>query len=241
MKKIFQLNGTTNVEKITRYKRTTITLNKNSQKVVLSDLKTNDYFWSDIVFDENYVVVYSRGCMINRIPLNIEVAYDLKEERMLDLSNKKIKILLEYMFISKRGFELTEILTFINKKDLQILDEESKGELKRILTIGNDSITDDEVINYILKNYPIFLNYRNLKEPLTVTEYKNIEKEIGQDIFRFHLMPQNLKFIEKENQVVEKQTNGNEDSNYVRNTDENFRTNFPEEKGPTLVKKIKKQ
>ena len=70
--------------------------NKNSQKVVLSDLKTNDYFWSNVVFDENYVVVYSRGCMVNQIPLNIEAAYDIKEERLLDLSYKKLKVILEY-------------------------------------------------------------------------------------------------------------------------------------------------
>lgn len=142
--------------------------------------------------------------MVNQIPLNIEAAYDIKEERMLDLSYKKLKVILEYMFISKRGFELTDILTLINKEDLQILDEESKGDLKRILTTGNDNITNEEVINYILSKYPMLKKYRNLSGPLSVIEYKKIEEELGQDIFRFHLMPQNLKFIEQENKVVEK-------------------------------------
>ena len=132
MKEIYKLNDAISVEKKKQFKRTIITLNNNSQKVVLSDLKTDDYFWSNVVFDENYVVVYSRGCMVNQIPLNIEAAYDIKEGRMLDLSYKKLKVILEYMFISKRGFELTDILTFINNEDLQILDEESKGDLKRI-------------------------------------------------------------------------------------------------------------
>lgn len=200
MKEIYKLNDAISVEKKKQFKRTIITLNNNSQKLVLSDLKTDDYFWSDVVFDENYVVVYSRGCMVNQIPLNIEAAYDIKEKRMLDLSYKKIKVILEYMFISKRGFELTDILTFINKEDLQILDEESKGDLKRILTTGNENITDEEVINYILSKYPIFSKYRNLRGPLSVIEYKNIEEEIGQDIFRFHVMPQSLKFIEQEQQ-----------------------------------------
>ena len=262
MKEIFKLNDTTSVEKKKQFKRTIITLNKNSQKVVLSDLKTDDYFWSDVVFDENYVVVYSRGCMINQIPLNIEAAYDLKEERMLDLSYKKLKVILEYMFISKRGFELTDILTFINKEDLQILDEESKGDLKRILTTGNENITDEEVINYILSKYPIFSKYRNLRGPLSVIEYKNIEEEIGQDIFRFHLMPQSLKFIEQENQVVEKQkfdvlavpcsrpfvvaadkaeefknsTTSREDAEFVRELAEKFRVNNLVEEGPVLRK-----
>ena len=44
MKEIFKLNDTTSVEKKKQFKRTIITLNKNSQKVVLSDLKTDDYF-----------------------------------------------------------------------------------------------------------------------------------------------------------------------------------------------------
>lgn len=203
MKKSIQINDTISIEIRKQFKRTIIVLNKNSQKEVLSDLKTNDYFWSDVVYDENYVVVYSRGCMVNRIPLNIEAAYDIKEERMLDLSNKKLKVLLEYMFISTRGFELTDILTFINRDDLQILDKESKEDLKRILTCGNGNITDEEVFNYILSKYPIFSNYKNLKGPLSVIEYKNIEEEIGQNIFRFHLMPQSLKFIEQMNLVEE--------------------------------------
>ena len=42
---------------------------------------------------------------------------------MLDLSNKKLKVPLEYMFISTRGFELTDILTFINDEDLKILKD----------------------------------------------------------------------------------------------------------------------
>lgn len=258
MKKTIQINDTTSVEMKEKFRRTIITLNKDSKKEILSDLKTDDYFWSDVVFDENYVIVYSRGC----IPLDIEAAYDIKEERLLDLSNKKLKVILEYMFISTRGFELTDILTFINKEDLKILDEESKGDIKRILTSGNDKITDEEVINYILINYPIFSNYRNLRGPLSVIEYKNIAKQIGQEIFRFHLMPQSLKFIEQENQVVEKQkfdvlavpcsrpfvvasdkaeefkkqTTSPEDSAFVRDLAEKFRVNNLVEQGPVLKK-----
>ena len=92
MKEIFRLNDKTSVEKKKQFKRTIITLNKNSQIVVLSDLKTNDYFWSNVVFDENYVVVYSRGCMVNQIPLNIEAAYNIKEKRLIDLDKKNKSI-----------------------------------------------------------------------------------------------------------------------------------------------------
>ena len=197
MKKVIQISNTLSIEMEKRFKRTIISLIKNGHKEIISSLKTDDYFWSNVVYDENYIVVYSRGCMVNQIPLTIECAYDIKEERMLDLSNKKLKVILEYMYISKRGFELTDVLTFINKEDLQILDEESKGDLKRILTCDNNEITDEEVINYIISKYPNLMLFRNLTGPLSVIEYKKIEELVGQNILRFHLMPQNLKFIEQ--------------------------------------------
>lgn len=199
MKKIIKVNEQLSIEVVKKRKRTITSIYDNSIRKVLTDIETNDYFWSKVIFDNNYVVVYSRGCMVNQIPLNIEAAYDIKEKRMLDLSNKKLKVLLEYMFISTRGFELTNILTFINDEDLKILDEESKDDLKRILTCGNSKISDEEVTKYILSKYPILTNYQNLNGPLTVIEYKKIEDEIGQNIFRFHLMPQNLKFLEQLN------------------------------------------
>ena len=197
MKRTIKINDNLSIEETKKRKRTITTVIESGQRKILSDVETNDYFWSKFIFDENYIVVYSRGCMLNQIPLNIEAAYDIKEKRMLDLSNKKLKVPLEYMFISTRGFELTDILTFINDEDLKILNEESKGDLKRILTCGNNKITDEEVIKYILSKYPILEKYRNLKGPLMVIDYKNIEEEIGRKTFRFHLMPQSLKFLEE--------------------------------------------
>lgn len=197
MKRKIEITDNLIVEENKKSKRTITSVIENGERRILTDIKTNDYFWSKIIFDENYIVVYSRGCMVNQIPFNIEAAYDIKEKRILDLSDKKLKVILEYMFINTRGFELTDVLTFINQEDLKILDEESKGDLKRILTSGNSRITDEEVIKYILSIYPILANYRYLKGPLTVIQYKNIEEEIGQEVFRFHLMPQRLKFLEK--------------------------------------------
>ncbi len=199
MKREIKVNNNLSIEENKKRKRTITSIIEDGQRKILADIETDDYFWSKVIFDENYIVVYSRGCMVNQIPLNVEAAYDIKGKRMLDLSNKKLKVLLEYMFISTRGFELTDILTFINDEDLKILDEESKGDLKRILTSGSNKITDDEVIEYIISKYPILANYRNLKGPLTVIDYKNIEEEIGQEIFNFHLMPQSLKFLEQIN------------------------------------------
>ena len=215
MKREIKINDNLSVEENKKRKRTITSIIEDGERKILTDIETDDYFWSKVIYDENYVVVYSRGCMVNQIPLNVEAAYDIKEKRMLDLSNKKLKVLLEYMFISTRGFKLTDILTFINDEDLRILDEESKGDLKRILTCGNNKITDEEVIKYILSKYPILANYRNLKGPLAVIDYKNIEEEIGQEIFRFHLMPRSLKFLEEINLEDIKEDNRNYGQMYV--------------------------
>lgn len=215
MKREIKINDNLSVEENKKRKRTITSIIEDGERKILTDIETDDYFWSKVIYDENYVVVYSRGCMVNQIPLNVEAAYDIKEKRMLDLSNKKLKVLLEYMYISTRGFELTDILTFINDEDLKILDEESKDDLKRILTCGNSKITDEEVIKYILSKYPILANYRNLKGPLTVIDYKNIEEEIGQEIFRFHLMPQSLKFSEEINLEDTNEDNRNYVQMYV--------------------------
>lgn len=215
MKREIKINDNLSVEENKKRKRTITSIIEDGERKILTDIETDDYFWSKVIYNENYVVVYSRGYMVNQIPLNVEAAYDIKEKRMLDLSNKKLKVLLEYMFISTRGFELTDILTFINDEDLKILDEESKDDLKRILTCGNNKITDEEVIKYILSKYPILANYRNLKGPLTVIDYKNIEEEIGQEIFRFHLMPQSLKFLEEINLEDTNEDNRNYCQMYV--------------------------
>lgn len=197
MKRNIKISEDLIVQEAKRKSRVVTSVIRGDKKTILTNIKVNDYFWSKFIFDENYIVVYSRGCIANNIPLNIEAAYDIKENRMLDLSDKKLKVILEYMFISRRGFYLTDVLTFINKDDLKILDEESKGNLKRVLTSGNSKISDEEVIKYILREYPVLKKYRNLKGPLNVIEYKKIEDAIGQTIFKFHLMPQSLKFIEQ--------------------------------------------
>lgn len=197
MKKNIRINEKLELEELKKRGKTIINIYENNVKKVSVIEKTNDYFWVKYVYDENYIIIYSRGCMVNQIPLNIECVYDIKEKRNIDLSNKKLKVLFESMYITKRGFDLSNILDFINDEDLQIINEDEKSDLKIILTCGNIKITDDEVLKYIIEKYPLFNEYRNLKGPLSVIQYKKIEEQIGQDIFRFHLMPQKLNFIEE--------------------------------------------
>ena len=115
MKRIIKLNNNVSVEVKKVEDRTIIILDRNGERVILSDLKTNDTFTSDIVRDDNYVVVYSKGCMMNQIPLVIECAYNIKTDTILNTKkNPKLAENLEMMLISKRCFNIIPIILWLN-------------------------------------------------------------------------------------------------------------------------------
>lgn len=197
MKKVIEISDELAITIVIKKTRTMISICHNDKKTILVDNETDEYFWDGVVFNKDYIVIYSRGCQVNQIPLKIETAYDIKEKRVLNLSNPKIKKAFEDMLIYKRMFELKDILKFINNNNLE--EKEENNDLKTILTCGNNEISDDEVINYILRQYPILSNYRNLNFPLTDIEYEKILGQLGRGTFPLHSMPQNLKFLEQPN------------------------------------------
>lgn len=158
---------------------------------VLSDLETSEYFTSDVKFNEYYIVAYSKGCMANQIPLNIDGAYSIKDKRKLELSNK-LKELLENMLVCCKNFCLTHVLTAINYQDLQLLDVEDADILMNYLSAKNPNISKSEVVDYILQCYPSLKPYANLEGPISVERYKAIEKELGKTSCFFHSMSQDL-------------------------------------------------
>lgn len=149
------------------------------KEVLLSDIETDEYFWNKWVYDENYVVAYSRGCMVNQIPLTVEAAYSIKNKRLLNMQNERIKELLEFMLICKKGFDLTQILTEINSSDLGLLSGDKK-----------------DIMSYILEAYPQLEKYASLTEKLSVSEYHSIEEELGESTFWLYAIPQDLSFVE---------------------------------------------
>ena len=195
MKQYIKLNDELFIEQIKKRNRTIISIIDGKYKILLSDIETNNYYWNKFVFNDTYVVAYSRGCMVNPIPLNIEAAYNFKEKRIITL-NEKIKILLEYMLISKKGFELANVLQEINEQDLGVLEEIEKEDLRTYLTAGNKNITHEEIINYILNTYPELKEYTNLQGPLSVVDYRNILDNLDNKVFNFHIMEQDLGFIQ---------------------------------------------
>ena len=175
-----------------RKKRTIISLYENGVQKILSDMETGDYFWSRTTRNKHYIVAYSRGCMVNQIPLNIDAAYSITDGKQLDLSNQKLKVLLEYMFICRKGFELAQVLATINSDDLELVDDEEKEILIKYLTAGKVSITREQVIDYILKQYPKLKEYTNLTSPISVAKYKEIARSVREETLHFHVMPQDL-------------------------------------------------
>lgn len=176
------------IEKTNR--KATVYICENGNKKLLAQVKTGDYVWAYVTGDNNYVVVYSRGCMINQIPLNIEAAYNIKNKSTVNLENKKVKVLLEYMFISKRSFDIATVLSFINNRDLGVCEEDEVDDFIYYLTSGNKDITYNEILDYVLKIYPELTKYMNIKEKMSVIEYREIVEEFDTNILRFQIMPQ---------------------------------------------------
>lgn len=196
MEKITKIADSLSVKEDNRKNRTIISVIDGDKEVLLSDIETDEYFWNKWVYDENYVVAYSRGCMVNQIPLTVEAAYSIKNKRLLNMQNERIKELLEFMLICKKGFDLTQILTEINSSDLGLLSGDKKDELRNYLTSGNKNINKKDIMSYILEAYPQLEKYASLTEKLSVSEYHSIEEELDESTFWLHAIPQDLSFVE---------------------------------------------
>ena len=191
MKEYFEINKEISIIKDKKRKRTIISLVKDGNETVLSDLKTDEFFWSNILYDENYIIVYSRGCMVNQIPLTIECAYNIKTDTILNTKeNMKLNLELQYMFMEKYAFDLGVVLEVINDNNLGIAYLDEIEHIKLYLTNGNENITDSEIKEYILKCYPMLSEYTNLKANLTVLEYRDIEEKLDRRYISLHKMPQ---------------------------------------------------
>lgn len=191
MKDNKRINDNLSVKIVESLKRKKVFVNHNNKEILLANVKKiTEYFWVRTVNDENYIVVYSRGDMSNRIPLKIEAAYNIKNRSIVDLSNPKIEVLLEYMLICKKGFDVANVLEYINDYPLEIIDEDEKEDLAIYLTCGNTEISRTEIIKYILDNYPQLKEHMNYTEKLSVIQYRNIIDSLETDTLWFHEMPQ---------------------------------------------------
>lgn len=140
MKTVKQITPRVQVERNQRMKTTAISVIVDGVKTVLADMKTNDYFWLKYEYNDRYIVVYSRGCMVNQIPLKVEAAYDIKNEKVVKLARKN-QVILEYMLIGKKAFDMGTIIEYINNNLLKIASAEETMDFERYLTAENPNIT----------------------------------------------------------------------------------------------------
>ena len=197
MKTIKQINDNLFIKSIDGLKRTKVFVNHNGNKILLADVeKITERFWIRTVNDKNYIVVYSRGDMSNQIPIYIEGAYNIKNKSIVDLSNNAIRVLLDYMLIVKKGFHISTILEYINDCSFGIVKDDEIEDFVRYLTYGNNEISREEIIKYILDNYPELEKTMNCTNKLNFIDYLNSIDDI---YLHFHIMPQiiDLSSVEK--------------------------------------------
>ena len=157
----------------------------NHQLIV--DYKINDY----------YLIIYSCGyTTYNSIP-TITYAYDLKNNCVLDLTNnEKLRYALEDTLLFATDFSKKVILQSVVNYPLNIVSKEAINEFFHFMKCGNENITDNEVINYLLYQMPILAKYRNIKRSLTPEELYNVCKMIPNK--SLNCMPQDLSFLYNE-------------------------------------------
>lgn len=183
----------------------------DDMEILLADVKKiTGAFCTRTVYDDNYIVVYSRGDMSNQIPLYIEAAYNIKNKSIVNLSDNKIRLLLEFMLICKKPIDVGVILEYINNFPLEIAEKDDIRDFVRYLTGGNNEISREEIIEYILDNYPELENYMNYTNKPSVIQYRNILNSFGRRYFNFHIMPQIVDLSQIEKRRVQSTHESNE-------------------------------
>ena len=124
--------------------------------------------------------------------------YSIKKQKLLNVDNKKLLEIYKHMFWMGKAkeFEVAYALSEINSFNLGILEDEEKKQYYNYLTSGNNTITHDEVVNYILKKIPKLEKYSNLRNGLSTAEYRSITMDLGTTLFVLRPIPQDLDFLQ---------------------------------------------
>lgn len=187
MMDIIKINDSISIEVKKSEFRTVITLSRNGEKIILSDSYTDYAIMCNVAYDDNYIVVYLKDNTINQFPLEIKCAYNIKTNTFLNVRrNFELVENLEMMLINKRMFNIEPVIIWLNQKDIELGFQDETERLIDYLTNGNKNITRDEIVSYILKEYPVLSNYLGL----TLMDCKKaLDDTRGKCLF-LHKMPQ---------------------------------------------------
>lgn len=200
---ISTINQELYVKEIIKRNRIRIYVIDKDKEILLSDVKADENFSCKFVYNDNYIVSYTREIGTNEIPLSIDGVYDIhKSQVIVNLKENDKKSLTNMMLIRKK-FNLSVVLSEINNFDW----DDRRTEFEKYLTSGNDKISHEQIIEYILKCYPFLEKYIGLSEDLSIKDYIKIENQINQFNFLFYAIPQDLMLtnvVNKENNFCDK-------------------------------------
>lgn len=165
----------------------------DNRPVHICKLSKNETFVGvGYVFNEFYIVIFSRDVSKEKNQFKIEAVYDIVKQNIVQLSEKNEHIF-EYMCILKKKTDVAVVLQLLNNSKLQIAEEAEIEEFIKYITAGNENITREQIKEYILSVYPDFIKFMNLTSEISIIEYRKILSELNLEICEFNIMPHLLK------------------------------------------------
>lgn len=190
MKNIYKIDENTflNISKYTNVK--TYKLYENGKEIILSEITESDYIKSYVIYDTDYVVIYTENNLVDEDSIVIDSVYDIKEKRFLNIqNNKKLITDIKYTYILKHEIDLKVILSIINDYKLKGVDDGAIESAIKYLSSDSDEINKKDITYYIFKTYNELINYRSVDPCLSPFEYKRIVKTVGGEKLAFFKIP----------------------------------------------------
>lgn len=192
MIEVVKINDNLKLEIIKEGCEKTLNFYRKSINIESLSFTLGSSLYRDFKYDSNYFIIYSK--YFNRpASANIEFLYDINNDKKIYLDEYiSLDLIIKYMFIYTRDFDIETVLSVINKNNLKMATNEKIENMINYLRSNNENITRDEVVNYILKQYSGLSRYTNLPENISVIEYKKLMEEFYYKKLSFHRMPQTL-------------------------------------------------
>ena len=207
METIEKINENLSIKKVTTHITTTISIIEDEIETVLKRMGTNYAFSCNYIYNNDYIVVYSRGSMANQIPLEIETVYDIKNKECIEPLTPEIKNAIEYMLVCRKTLDMNAVLLVLNKTDLGNLNQENTEKVNKLinyLTSGNEDISIEQIKEYILKEKPELKEYTNLEGHMNIEKFIELLNKVNSIDLFIHSIPQDINYLKKGNAMIKK-------------------------------------
>ena len=210
MKTIDTINENLHIKRNKTQYTTTISVVDDGIETILKRMKTSNVFSCNFAYNNDYIAVYSRGCMANQIPLIIEAVYDIKNKECIEPLTPEIKNAIEFMIVCKKNLDIDAALIILNNYNLGNLKPENAkrvNDLIDYLTSGNENISLEQIREYILNEKPELKEYTDLVSCMNIEKIIEIRNKLNSlDLF-IHSIPQDISFLKKGKAMIKKREN----------------------------------